>query len=274
MKSSNVFIAFIISLFLAIPALAQSRQKPGNGQPIFGAGRIPVGAPGRPAPSIAPTQPVSPAQPRVATTNTNKSTSSVASVPGRVYRPAPIIVYDYRLFRLFEWMQYRYSYFGNTSWDYDRCLRNREPLINPRMAQMALQEPLQLSRNLLAEVNALQQMADDFQNGKPMDQKEVEARTSKIRTFAKQIREHEGIIFFDAYRKGRQISDLDQEIGLGAIAKLHDLAQDMNSQLTQLSEQKNTSTVSVSYWSQNSFRSLSKGIEKLSKQIENTKLSL
>jgi hypothetical protein len=172
-----------------------------------------------------------------------------------------------------------FSYLQNNYWfemmqlrmyDFNRYYRNREPLVTPAVVQMTLREPLSASQKLLESVDALQVLLDAAQAGKPVNKADIEAKTQEIRTFAKKIRQNEPIAYFDL-RKSRDVTKGFDNLGPGAISQLRELALQLNSQLKSMYDQKVTSSVSVNSLNQASFESLSKGIEKLAKAIENYK---
>jgi hypothetical protein len=176
----------------------------------------------------------------------------------------------YSALRFFDYMQLRYGFFSMMQyglWDMNRFYRNREPLVTPGMMQMTLQQPLRLSELLLADIESLEAMISDLQAGKSVDKKQIESKTQDIRDLAKRIRGDQSLQFFDP-RKARDITDDADRLGLGAIARLRELALELNSQLRTMVDQKTTTTVSVNTLNQSSFQSLSKGIEKLSKVVE------
>jgi uncharacterized coiled-coil DUF342 family protein len=154
--------------------------------------------------------------------------------------------------------------------DLNRYYRNREPLITPDLVHMTLREPLSASQKLLQNVDELQTMVQAMQEGKSVDKEDLEAKTQEIRALAKKIRQYEPVSYFDL-RKSRDLTKGVDNLGLGAISQLRELALQLNSQLRSMYDQKVTSTVSVNSLNQASFESLSKGIEKLAKVIESSK---
>lgn len=182
--------------------------------------------------------------------------------------------YNYYPFMNFSnWLWTNYNWFELMQfglWDMHRFYVNREPLITPQMLHLTLSTPLAASERLLAEVDALQALVDDKQAGKPVTKEQISAKTQEIRDLAKRIRSYQPLAFFDLGKKQDVAKGVDK-LGLGAISQLREMALDMNSQLKSMYNQTATSTVSVNSLNQASFQSLSKGIEKLSKVIENAK---
>jgi hypothetical protein len=153
-----------------------------------------------------------------------------------------------------------------------RFYRNTgEPLLTPQILKLALREPVSLSTQLVRAVDALELMLLDRQAGKPVNKQEIAEKTQVIRDLAKKIRQDHSMVFVDQRLdknviKGKEVDNL----GLEAIGRLREMALDLNNQLKQMYDQTKTSIVSVGNLSQPSIESLSKGIEKLSKVIENS----
>lgn len=198
------------------------------------------------------------------------STSSVPRIPAG----SSFTNYNYYRFLNFSnWLGMNYSWFQLMQfglWDMHRFYVNREPLITPQMVHLTLSSPLAASERLLAEVDALQALVDDTQAGKPVTKEQVSAKTQEIRGLAKRIRSCQPLAFFDLGKRQDVTKGVDK-LGLGAISQLRQMALELNSQLKGMYNQTVTSTVSVNSLNQASFESLSKGIEKLSKVIENAK---
>ncbi len=182
--------------------------------------------------------------------------------------------YNYeRSMYFFGWLQSNYwcelARLG--LWDMGRFYRNREPLMTPNLVHLTFREPLAASQKLLDDVEALQGLVEAMQAGQKVDKDEIEAKTQEIRSLAKKIRQYQPIAYFDL-RKSRDLTKgMDNSMGLGAIKQLREMAEQLHSQLQSTYNQKVTSTVSVNSLNEASFESLSKGIEKLAKVIENSK---
>jgi len=152
---------------------------------------------------------------------------------------------------------------------FSRFYRNSEPLVTPELMKLTLRGPLTLSTQMLAAVDQLQLMVTDLQAGKQVAREDLSAKTQEIRDLARKIRQDESLTFVDRrldqnVGKGNQFDNL----GLGGIDQLRELATDLHTQLKSMYGQSATSTISVQTLSQPSFASLSKGIEKLTKVIE------
>jgi hypothetical protein len=152
-----------------------------------------------------------------------------------------------------------------------RYSRNVEPLITPKIASLAAYRPLLLSTQLLVLVDELSVMLDEAKESNEVDKKALESKTKEIRDLAKKIRTDASLDFLDqrehrAILKGVKVDQL----GMDAIDQLREMALDLNGQLKTLSRQLDTSTISIEYLKRPSFNSLTKGIEKLSKEIQNS----
>jgi len=155
--------------------------------------------------------------------------------------------------------------------DNSRVLRNSEPLLTPRLASLAVRRPLAASAELIRLVDELSSLLAEARSGNAVDKNAVNATAEQIRKLAKQIRSDQALSFVD------QRNDIDlakagnfDQLGLDAVERLREVALDLNIQLKTLSEQSETSTVSVDYLSRPSFDSLTKGIDKLTKVIQNS----
>ncbi len=168
----------------------------------------------------------------------------------------------------FWYLQTRYymnsAYFG-------RFYRNREPLVTPELLKLTVRQPLKLSTQMLAAVDELESMIKERDAGKPVDRQTIAAKSQEIRDLAKKIRQDQSLAFFDQRRdkdmvKGDQVDNL----GLEAVARLREMATDLNTQLKSMYTQSQPSTISVQSLTAPSFESLTKGIDRLTKVIENS----
>jgi cell division protein ZapA (FtsZ GTPase activity inhibitor) len=155
--------------------------------------------------------------------------------------------------------------------DNSRFLRNSEPLLTPRLASLAVQRPLIASAQLMKLVDELSSLLTEARSGKAVDKNAIDATAEQIRKLTKQIRSDQALAFVD------RRTDVDlakagnyDQLGLDAVERLREVALDLDSQLKSLSEQSQTSTVSVDYLSRPSFDSLTKGIDKLTRVIQNS----
>jgi len=193
-----------------------------------------------------------------------------------VSAPEPVVfpsnssfTYDnyYQAQNFFRFLAIHYP-FTLAGLDVGRFYRNREPLMTPLLLRQTLAKSMAVSNDMISSIDALQAMLADLEAGKTVDRAEMQIRTRQIREWARQIRQNESVSFFDQ-RKERDMTKGLDSLGLKAISQLREMAVALNSQLRTLCNQTDTSTVSLGNLSQPSFQSLSKGIEKLSKIIEN-----
>lgn len=152
-----------------------------------------------------------------------------------------------------------------------RFYRNSEPLVTPHLMKMVVREPLSLSTRMLAAVDELGALVSDFEGGKPVPKQDITTKAQEIRELAKKIRKDNTLSFVDQ-RADKEVpkGENTETLGLETIRQLRTMAVDMNTQLKAMYNQNSTATVSVQNLSQPSFESLSKGIERLTKVIENS----
>jgi hypothetical protein len=171
-----------------------------------------------------------------------------------------------------NYYNYLYSYYRIYPTYFTRFYRNREPLVTPSMLKIALHRPLMLSSQMLKAIDELETMLSDARAGKAVDKKDLIAKSKEIRLYAKMIRQDPTLSIADL----RKESDVFTEDSVNAlspevIAKLREMAIDLNRQLTNMYSQSSTSTISVDSYKEHSFESVSKGIEKACKAIERSK---
>ncbi len=127
-----------------------------------------------------------------------------------------------------------------------------------------------MSMEMVSLADELEALVQARQDGKPVGKEEIAAKAQAIRELAKKLRRDQALGFVDQ-RKDQDLlagSDINR-VGLDATARLHEMVTDLNTQLKAMYDETSTATVSVSTLTQPSFGSLSKGIERLSKSIEN-----
>lgn len=154
---------------------------------------------------------------------------------------------------------------------FNRFLRNSEPLITPQLLRLAVREPLMLSGHMIQAVDALESMLTDLQAGKPVRKQDISAKAQEIRELAKRIRKDQSLSFISQrldkdLTKGKGFDNL----GLEAVKELRQMVTDLHTQLKGMYTQSATASVSVDSLTQPSFESLAKGIEKLTKIVENS----
>jgi hypothetical protein len=170
---------------------------------------------------------------------------------------------------------YLYSYYHVYPGYFDRFMRNREPLLTPALLRLTLRRPLSLSNDMLSAIDDLEAMLSDARDGKAIDKKALLAKAQEIREYAKEIRQDRTLMTLDM---GRETS-LFKEDGVDllapeTIAKLREMALDLNRQLRNMYSVSSSSTISVDSYKEPSFASVTKGIEKVCKAIEHSSKQL
>jgi len=280
MKNSiRITVLLLVVLVLALPSLAQDRGRPSGGT-TSSAGASAGAASSSAGSSRGYVGGVSTSSPGYSEPFRNNSPMASYGSGGSGYlAPAPVMpAYSsfnnsnyYSALNFLNMLPFRYGAFNMLQynvWDINRFYRNREPFTTPGMLKMTLQQPLKLSNMLLADIEELQAMVNDLQAGKTVPKEQIQAKAQEIRVLARRIREDEAVTFFDL-RKAHDVTKDADHLGLEAIAQLREMALDLNTQLRNMYQETSASTVSVNTLNQASFQSLSKGIEKLSKVIEN-----
>jgi hypothetical protein len=170
-----------------------------------------------------------------------------------------------------DYYSYLLRYYSFDPLYFGRFIRNSEPLITPAMLKTTISEPLILSRQMLRSIDELDLMLADARAGKSVDKAAIAEKSQQIRDLAKAIRLNRTIALVDIREdtdllKGEDIDALSPE----AIAKLREMALDLNRQLTNLYTTSSSATISVDSFREASFGSVTKGIEKVCKAIENS----
>jgi len=174
-----------------------------------------------------------------------------------------------------DYYSYLYSYYHIYPEYFGRFLRNQEPLMTPALLRLTLRRPLSLSNDILRSVDELEAMLTDAREGKAIDKRVLLDKLQEIREYAKEIRKDRTLTTLDMGRD----TVLFKEDGVDAlapemIAKLRDMALDLNRQLRNMYTLSSTSTVSVDSYKEPSFESVTKGIEKACKAIEHSSKQL
>jgi hypothetical protein len=170
-----------------------------------------------------------------------------------------------------EFYWYLNTHYSLNPYYFNRFFRNTEPLITPPVLKLSLREPIQLTSQMLNLIDQLQLMLADAQDGKAVDKQMLVEHTKKIRTLAKDIRKNRAISYIDLRKEQKIYKKWDDDfdmLGPESLGKLREMALDLNNQLDNMYKKPSTQTVAVDHFKQPSFKSLAKGIEKLSKDIE------
>jgi hypothetical protein len=168
----------------------------------------------------------------------------------------------------YSYLQMRYMLNGLY---FTRFYRNVEPLVTPQLLRLTIREPLAFALQMMTAVDQLEGLLEARQAGQPVSKEDIADKAQEIRNLAKQIRSNEALTFIDQRKETDVLKEENiEKRGLEAIGQLREMIVDLNSQLKGMYAQETTSTVSVSSLTQPSLKSLSKGIEKLSRSIENS----
>lgn len=153
-----------------------------------------------------------------------------------------------------------------------RFTRNYEPRMTPALLKIALRDPLIISKEMLKAIDELELMLSDARAGKAIDKDEIIAQSQAIRAFAKEIRGNRTLSILDLSSRKVDLAEEDSRDGLSpeTMARLREMALDLNRQLTNLYSLPSASTVSVDSFKEPSFESTAKAIEKVCKVIENS----
>jgi hypothetical protein len=274
------FIAFaLLAVMISLPAFAQDRTRPAGeataGRTVAAAPDVRGAASGissraTSAPSYGGFGGYS--NPSNRGFNPSPSSSSPSPAIGWMPRLQGTSFYTYGQY--FYWNDFLYQLRNRYFFDpmyFSRFYRNSEPLLTPGLQRLAVRDPLMLSRQMIGAVDELSQMIEARQAGQPIARELIVAKVREIRELAKKIRGDKLLPYVDQRKEmdvlgGRNVNSL----GFGAIEELRGMALDLNSQLRNLYAVTSTASISVSELSQPSFSSLSKGIERLCKVIENS----
>jgi hypothetical protein len=172
----------------------------------------------------------------------------------------------------YNYYSYLYSMYRIYPNYFVRFTRNYEPRMTPAMLKIALRDPLVISKEMLRAIDQLESMLSDSRDGKVVEKNDIIAKSQEIRVFAKEIRENRTLSIIDLSSKKAVSAEQDTRSALDpeTIARLREMALDLNRQLTNLYSLPSTSTVSVESFREPSFESTAKAIEKVCKAIESS----
>jgi hypothetical protein len=208
----------------------------------------------------------------VATGVTSVSRGSTSNAGTAVYQPN-LRGSSFKTFNSYYMWNNYYSYLS-TSFDvnpvyFDRFYRNSEPLITPVMLKLTLREPIRLSSEMLDSIDRLQEMLEAGLSGASTDRQALVEKSRHIREIAKRIRQNQTLSYIDLRENKNLYNDGGRDaFSPEAIQKLRGMATDLDRQLRNMYRQSSTSTVSVESYKEPSLESLTKGIEKICKDIE------
>lgn len=170
-----------------------------------------------------------------------------------------------------SYYSYLYSNYRFVPTYFTRFTRNYEPLMTPQMLRITLRRPLMLSSDMLRAIDELEAMLADARDGKSVDKKAILDKSQEIRSYAKQIRSDQTLLMIDIRKDTNIVKDSNVDaLDPATIARLREMALDLNRQLTDMYSLTSSSTISASSYREPSFGSMAKGIEKVCKAIENS----
>jgi hypothetical protein len=270
MKSISLVGGILLVILLFALPLSAQRAVPSGGGDSGGGGRGVSGG------AVSSSTSVSVSSSSPSYSGGGMGNRAFGESSGSVYVPVPNLsgtsFYTPTLYT--SWM----SYYGYLSQYYrfnplyfNRFYVNREPLITPAMLKITLRQPLILSAEILSSIDELEALLLDAREGKTVDKTLLAAKAQEIRDLARRIRQDRTISLVDL----RKDAILYREEGLDvlspeAVAKLREMALDLNRQLENMYNMSSSSTISVETYKAPSFGSEAKSIEKLCKAIENS----
>jgi len=168
-----------------------------------------------------------------------------------------------------NYYNYLYSMYRFYPTYFSRFTKNYEPKLTPAMLKIALREPLIMTSEMLRAIDDLETMLADARAGKAVDRDAIISKSQEIRDYAKSVRQNQTISVIDiASKKTVDTGKADDALDPETIAKLREMALDLNRQLTDLYSLASSSTVSADSFKAPSFESQTKAIEKICRDIE------
>jgi hypothetical protein len=278
MKSlRNLALVLVFAIAVALPADAQNHQAGGRNGDNGSSGAGSVG-------SVSSSTSNSSATVSYGTTSTGSSSSSYrgashgfspdASNQNGYVAPSPQYS-SFSTYNMFwDWQHFfsrlQNEYFLNPAYGH-RFMVNREPLLTPSLLRIAVRKPLRLSSSLISKLDDLDAMLLKVRNGEHVDKEQMALKIQEIRQLAKKISKSSDWNLIDQRKdkdilRGMQLRDFS----LDDSARLREIATDLHTQLQNWYNSSSTNTISAASLTQPSIESLTKGIEKISKAMENT----
>ncbi|MFQ5739586.1 MAG: hypothetical protein ACE5JX_11290 [Acidobacteriota bacterium] len=159
-------------------------------------------------------------------------------------------------------------------YDYLGVFAQGSPALTPEVAQLALRRSAQASAEIVLLSGQLEQLLTRFEAGETTRQdfdRQLKEGLSRIRRLAKSVRKDSYLAYLDQ-RKDRKLPTFPKAASLSELRlllrQLNQRARQMEGGLSSFSDQDRTRVVSVSDLVQPSFKSISKGIDKLAKTIQ------
>jgi hypothetical protein len=284
MKTSRVALILLAIAAIAIPAVSQDRGRPSSGSESSGSATSPgtssISTRGVAVGNTSSSGVVMSA-PRGFSSDGSFSSSSRSYGGGGGGGGGSYYVPDFRGTSFYynpgmyySWQQYMYQlqmlYYLSPTY-FTRFYRNNEPLLTPQLMKLSLRAPVILSTRMLAAVEELEMMLAEAETGKAIDKAAISDKTKEIRELAAKIRKDEVLAFVDRGAEKDVMKGLEfDNPGLEGVHRLREMVVDLNNQLKGMYSETTTSTVSVDSLTQPSFGSLTKGIEKMAKAVENS----
>ncbi len=269
----GAFVLLLVSLTLS-PLAAQGSRPARGGDDGSSAAR--AGAEGRSAvPSYSPVQTYSGSSGSTYAADPAHSRGyAPTGYPGGGYVSSPNLqgtsFYSNSIYQ--SWNDYYFylnRYYNLNSAYFTRFYRNREPLVTPALLKLTLRQPLFISTQMLRMIDELEIMYRDSLAGKAIDKEALIDKAQSIRKLAKVIRGNRTLALIDI-RDETNVYDEKafNALSLESVAKLREMALELNQQLADMASMSSSSTISVDSYRDPSFESISKGIEKACKAIE------
>jgi hypothetical protein len=173
---------------------------------------------------------------------------------------------------LYQWQDFFWylqrMYYFNPGY-FSRFYRNREPLLTPEILRLTLRSPLSQSLRMLQSIEQLEELVKEREAGRTVDRQAISLKTKEIRDLAKSIRNDQALSQIDQRRDSEIFKNADFEnMGLDAVSRLREVAQDLVTQLQNMYQDRQPSTISVQSLRAPSFGSLTKGIDRLTKVVD------
>lgn len=139
------------------------------------------------------------------------------------------------------------------------------------MLRLTLRQPVYSTAQMLRLIDELEIMYRESLAGKDISKEALIDKAQSIRKLAKGIRGNRTIALIDLRKKTDVFDEKEfNALSLESVAKLREMALDLKRQLSGMIAVSSSSTISVQNYREPSFESISKGIEKACKVIENS----
>ena len=167
-----------------------------------------------------------------------------------------------------DYYSYLYRYYSMSPTYFARFMRNFEPLMTPAMLRLTLRKPLFFGSEMLKLIEELQMMYADKQAGKPVDKQAFIVKSQMIRALAREIRQDRTLAMIDIRKETDIYKEGGNAFSADSINQMREMTLSLISQLNEMYDLTASSTISVNSYSEPSFASVTKGIEKACKAFE------